>query len=89
MPKVTRDTLDVLLLRVRRDAAKDMEILVLRHQLAVVANSARDVRGGRFVALACVSPAQAGLSTRRANETHLSLVVSRQPTSARRITIVL
>jgi hypothetical protein len=30
------DTLDVMLLRIRGDAAKDIEILVLRHQLAVL-----------------------------------------------------
>jgi hypothetical protein len=33
---LTRNTLGVLLLRVRDDAAKDVEILVLRHQLAVL-----------------------------------------------------
>jgi hypothetical protein len=33
--RLTRTTLGVLLLRVRGDAAKDVEILVLRHQLAV------------------------------------------------------
>jgi putative transposase len=33
---LTRNTLGVMLLRIRGDAAKDIEILVLRHQLAVL-----------------------------------------------------
>jgi putative transposase len=33
---LTRNTLGVMLLRVRSDLAKDIEILVLRHQLAVL-----------------------------------------------------
>jgi hypothetical protein len=33
---LTRNTLGVLLLRVRGDAAKDVELVVLRHQLAVL-----------------------------------------------------
>lgn len=32
---LTRNALGVMLLRIRGDAAKDIEILVLRHQLAV------------------------------------------------------
>jgi hypothetical protein len=31
---LTRSTLGVMLLRIRGDAAKDIEIMVLRHQLA-------------------------------------------------------
>jgi hypothetical protein len=33
---LTQSTLGVMLLRIRSDAAKDIEILVLRHQLAVL-----------------------------------------------------
>jgi putative transposase len=33
---LTRNTLGVMLLRVRDEAAKDVEIMVLRHQLAVL-----------------------------------------------------
>jgi hypothetical protein len=33
---LTRNTFGVMLLRIRGDAAKDIEILVLRHQLAVL-----------------------------------------------------
>jgi putative transposase len=36
MYALTRHALELMLLRVRRDAAKDVELLVLRHQVAVL-----------------------------------------------------